>query len=117
MINDIKGIEILYADEVITNWTWGFSWVGLVMALIALFGVVSLIVGIINADLECGAIGVGLTVVGGAVALLFFSQATPVYTTEYYVTIDEKVPVVEIFKDYKVHDVKDQIYVLRLRNN
>ena len=117
----MTGVEILSMTEVATEYTYNY-WVAGIIYLIVVIGC-----GILGASVpyanNCNWLegaGIGILVSGLLGILLFAavcvaSQEPIAYETQYKVTIDESVSMVEFLDKYEILDQEGKIYTVRER--
>lgn len=115
----MNGVEILFMTEVATEYTYNY-WLAGIIYLLLVIG--SGIFGALVAYSNCGSWleGVGLGIlISGILGLFVFAavcvatQEPIAYETQYKVTINESVSMVEFLDKYEIIDQEGKIYTVR----
>lgn len=113
----IPGVTVLNTSKYLINETWGWSWGGLIFAIIAILGLIGIVVGLNDKDTDNGLVlaisGFFLVVTGTAISLFIFAHSTNIYGTEYNVTIDNDVTFAQVADQYEVSSMNGRLYTLR----
>ena len=113
----IPGVTVLYTSKYLVNETWGWSWAGFfIFAAIGILGLVGLIVGANDKDddgLALIVLGVFALFLGATMSLFIFAHGTPIYGTEYNVTIDNDVTFSQVADQYEVSSMNGRLFTLR----
>lgn len=111
---NVEGVTILNTIEVMAS-TWGFSIVGLVVAILTLF----ILIGVIFNTIKDGPIAESIllcliTAVGILVSLTCFGTANEYFDHyEYQVIIDDSVSLTEFMEKYEILDQEGLIYTVK----
>ena len=109
----IPGVTVLYTSKYLISETWGWSWGGLIFAIIAILGLIGFIIGLKDGDDSIGISGIFCLLLCATLSLFIFSHATNIYGTEYNVTIDNDVTFSQVADQYEVSSMNGRLFTLR----
>ena len=109
----MEGITILNTIEVMAS-TWGFSIMGLIVAIVTLFILIGTIFSLIK-DWRLEAFLLILLVISGVfVSLMCFNTANEYFDYyKYQVIIDDSVSLTEFMEKYEILDQEGLIYTIK----
>ena len=109
----MEGVTILNTIEVMAS-TWGFSIIGLIIAILTLFILIGTIFSITrNEGLEACLLSL-IVVVGIFVSLMCFNTANEYFDYyKYQVVIDDSVLLTEFMEKYEILDQEGLIYTVK----
>ena len=110
---NVEGITILNTIEVMGS-TWGFSIVGLIIAILTLFILIGVIFGIIKNEGPEAVLLSLLAVLGVLISLMCFGTANEYFDYyKYQVIIDDSVSLTEFMEKYEILDQEGLIYTVK----
>ena len=109
----IPGVTVLYTSKYLVDTTWGWSWAILLFGIIAILGLIGFILGLRDEDGGIGLIGIVGLLLGVSLSLFIFANGTPIYGTEYNVTIDNDVTFSQVADQYEISSMNGRLYTLR----
>lgn len=116
----MEGVQFLLRDPVyITEYSWGFSWEGLLYIVIAIVLFIYFIVAFKRNRYGDFLFGMLFTILYALISLIAFSigTETEVYShSEYQVTISDDVKLKEFMENYEIVDVKGEIYTIVIKS-
>ena len=109
----MEGVTILNTIEVMTG-TWGFSVIGLLIAILTLFILIGVIFSIIkNEGLEAALLSL-FVALGVLISLMCFGTANEYFDYyKYQVIIDDSVSLTEFMEKYEILDQEGLIYTVK----
>ena len=113
----MEGVQFLLKDPVyVTEYSWGFSWMGLFFVV---FAIIFAIISLISKDkavVICSLL-IAAANICWCVSCFFAATETEVYShSEYQVTISEDVKLKEFMESYEIVDVKGEIYTIVIKS-
>lgn len=109
----MDGITVLKTYDALVSSTWGWSWPGLIIALIVLGGVIALVWGAFKIkDYSLIIPTIFLLVVGGFISAIVFGSATPIYEPRQDVYIHGTVNMDEFNEKYQIIKQDGLIYTI-----
>ena len=107
----LDGMILLDAGTKVVSYTWGWTWGGFIMGLLA---ILCIVISIFCAANDIGGYGV---FVGGVICIIFslfmFSHAKPAkIIPTYMVLIDDSISMIEFYDKYEILDVQGKIYTI-----
>lgn len=109
----MEGVTILNTIEVMAS-TWGFSIVGLIIAILTLFILIGTIFSIIKNEVFITYFLSPFVVFGFVISTMCFSSANEYFDHyEYQVIIDDSVSLVEFTEKYEILDQEGLIYTVK----
>ena len=101
-------MEIIQVIE-IANYTWGFSWIGLLLASI---GIILFIIFCINDQhLEAGSVIIAILIFLGIACFATGKELEP--TIQYQVVLNDSMTVEELYKEYEIIEQKGISYIIQ----
>lgn len=116
----MEGVQFLLRDPVyVTEYSWGFSWPGLILLVLAIW-LIACIHDPIKAKDYISVIVTTILIIGfGYTSYIAFSTATEteVYShAEYQVVISDDVKLNEFMELYEIVDVKGEVYTIVIKS-
>lgn len=112
----LDGITLLDAGTKVISYTWGWSWGGFIIAIIAIFLVVISILCLV--DGVGGEIFFIAGIFVGMFSLFMFAHGKPAKTiTTYSVIIDDSVLMTEFYDKYEVLNIQGKIFTITERED
>ena len=109
----MDGITVLKSYEAVAYTTWGWSWVGFVIALMGLAVAIGITYLIIKEKSYSDIVGVVLILfLSGLLSLVCFNSGTKVYEPRYDVYIHGTINMDEFNEKYRVIDQDGLIYTI-----
>ena len=109
----MEGVTILNTIEVMAS-TWGFSIVGLIIAILSLLFLIGIIFSIIKNEVFITSFLSMLVVFDVLISIMCFSSANEYFDHyEYQVIIDDSVSLVEFTEKYEILDQEGLIYTVK----
>ena len=112
----LNGITLLDAGTKVVSYTWGWSWGGFIVAIIAIFFIVISILCAVD-----GSGGEAFFIAGifvGMLSLFIFAHAKPAKTINTYsVIIDDSVSMTEFYDKYEVLNIEGKIFTITERED
>lgn len=107
----LDGMTLLDAGTKVVSYTWGWTWGGFMMGLLA---ILCIVISILCTVHDFGGYG---AFIGGTVcimlSLFMFSHAKPAKVIPtYMVLIDDSVPMTEFYDKYEILEVQGKIYTI-----
>lgn len=112
----LDGITLLDTGTKVVSYTWGWTWNGFMMGILA---ILCIVISILCTIYDFGGYG---AFIGGIVcimlSLFMFSHAKPAkIITTYSVMIDDSVSMTEFYDKYEVLEVQGKIYTITERED
>lgn len=110
----MRNLTILRTYETITDYTWGWSWIGFVLALIALCTLSVMTLFIIRkrrSQLIAGTLALALCI--SLASYLCFRDAQPVYETYYDAYLSGMINISEFTQTYEIVSQDGLLFTLR----
>lgn len=109
----MEGVTILNTIEVMAG-TWGFSVMGLIVAILTLFILIGIIFSIIkNEGLEAALLSL-FVALGVLISLMCFGTANEYFDYyKYQVIIDDSVSLTDFMEKYEILDQEGLIYTVK----
>lgn len=112
----LDGITLLDTGTKVVSYTWGWSWGGFIVAIIAIFLVVISILCLV--DGVGGEIFFIAAIFVGMFSLFIFAHAKPAKTINTYsVIIDNSVSMTEFYDKYEVLNIEGKIFTITERED
>lgn len=109
----MEGVTILNTIEVMAS-TWGFSIVGLIIAILSLLFLIGIIFSIIKNEVIITSFLSLLVVFGVIISTMCFGSANEYFDHyEYQVIVDDSVSLVEFTEKYEILDQEGLIYTVK----
>lgn len=112
----LDGITLLDAGTKVVSYTWGWSWGGFIVAIIAIFFIVISILCAVD-----GSGGEAFFIAGifvGMFSLFIFAHARPAkIIPTYMVLIDNSVSMTEFYDKYEILEVQGKIFTITERED
>lgn len=116
----LDGITLLDTGTKVVSYTWGWSWLGLVLCLLGFF---ALICGILFLNGTADDVGTGFIclvcacIMFGLGMALFGNARIVKEVPTYKVAIEDSVSMVEFYDRYEILNVQGKIYTIMEREN